>query len=480
MPDMAIVDLLTRPATELAELIRTGEVTSRELVDASLARIEAVDDRVNAFTTLDAERARATADGIGPGDERPFAGVPIAVKDLFAAVAGIRQSQGSDFFGDYTPNYDGHQVRRLKDAGFVVVGVTASPELGIVPTTEPRRFGPTRNPWDLDRTTGGSSGGTAAAVAAGMVPLGHGSDGGGSIRIPAACCGLVGLKPARGRVSRGPELGDSFLGVDGVLTRTVSETAALLDLLAGYETGDATWAPPPPEPFAAAAAREPRPLRIALALDPPIDVPLDATCATAARDAAELLSSLGHQVDEVLPEPWRVPELMDVFSALWAPLVDTGLVFGQLLAGREVSFDDVEPLTWEMHERARALSATDYLVAQTQLQAVSRQLIHFFDRYDVLLSPALAERPVPIGEIDTCSSEPWRDAFTRAAAFTPYTAMFNVTGQPAISLPLYHGDDGLPTAVHLVGPPADEGVLLSLGAQLEAAHPWAHRLPPLD
>ena len=236
-------DLLTRPALELGSLIRAGEISSRELVEASLRRIEELDEQVGAFTHVASEAALATAEKIEGGDPRPFAGVPIAVKDN-RAVNGMPITMCSDLFADVVPHHDSFLVRRFREAGFVIVGKTKLPEMGILPTTEPRRFGPARNPWDLGRTPGGSSGGSAAAVAAGMVPVAHGNDGGGSTRIPAACCGLVGLKAARGRVSVGPEAGDSFLVSDGVLTRTVADTAAVLDILAGYEPGDANWAPP--------------------------------------------------------------------------------------------------------------------------------------------------------------------------------------------------------------------------------------------
>src|SRR4051812_9064182 len=256
-------DLLRSPAAELGRLVRDGEVSARDLVEASLARIEAVDPVLNAYTAVDSEGALAAADLIGPGDERPFAGVPIAIKDLFAPVSGLPMVNGSELLGDYTPDYDYALVRRLREAGFVIVGKSSTPEFGIPPVTEPRRFGPTRNPWDPERTPGGSSGGAGAAVASGTVPVAHGSDGGGSIRIPAACCGLVGLKPARNRISRGPDLGEDFRVTDGVLTRTVGEPAQVLDLLAGYEPGDASAAPPPAEPFADAARREPGRLRVA-------------------------------------------------------------------------------------------------------------------------------------------------------------------------------------------------------------------------
>ncbi len=246
-------DLMFRGATELADMVRSGEISARELVANSLDRIEELNPSLNAFVQVDAERALQAAGEVGPGDERPFAGVPIAIKNN-RAVEGLRLTYGCSLMADNVSDYDHNIVRRLKQAGFVIVGTTTLPEYGILPVSEARLFGPTRNPWDLQRTPGGSSGGAAAAVASGMVPVAHGNDGGGSIRIPAACCGLVGLKPARGRISPAPDLGDSPLTIDGMLTRTVADTAAILDVLAGYETGDATWAPPPSEPFAAAAA----------------------------------------------------------------------------------------------------------------------------------------------------------------------------------------------------------------------------------
>ena len=356
-----MTELLRRSAVELAARVRTGELSARELVEASLRRIEALDPRINAFTFVAADEALHAADGIGPGDPRPFAGVPIAIKDN-RSVAGMPLTNGSDLFADVVGPSDEFCVRRLRDAGFVIVGKTALPEMGILPTTESRRHGPTANPWSTDRTPGGSSGGSAAAVAAGMVPIAHGNDGGGSIRIPAACCGLVGLKPARGRVSVGPTSGQSFLVCDGVLTRDVADTAAVLDVLAGYEPGDASWAPPPPGRYAELGGAEPGRLRIALVCNPVFEgATLDPVCESAARNAAALLQSLGHELEEVV-----------------APWSDAGLL----------------------------------------------------------------------------------SAFTRA--FGPD-----------------HGDDGLPTAVQLIGPPAGEEVVLRLAAQLERARPWAGREPAL-
>jgi amidase len=467
-------ELLVRPAVELAALVRGGEVTSRELTETALGRIDSLNGDINAFVHLDADGALAAAGAVGPGDDRPFAGVPIAVKDT-APVAGMPYTLGSDVFGDFVPLRDAFVVRRLRDAGFVIVGKTNLPEFGILPVTEPRRFGPTRNPWDPERTPGGSSGGAAAAVAAGMVPLAHGSDGGGSIRIPAACCGLVGLKPSRGRVSRGPEQGDDFLVQDGVLTRTVAETAALLDVLAGYEAGDATWAPPPAEPFAAAARREPGRLRIGVTTTAAIDAPLDPLCEQAVRDAAELLGSLGHEVEQV-EAPWAGQSLLEVFTLVFGTPIAMGLFFGAQVTGREPAAELVEPLSWTIWNGIRERNALEYLLARTQLGVFSRGIVALWNDYDVVMTPALAERPLRIGEIDACSDDPWED-FRRSGQFTPYTAIFNVTGQPAISLPLFHGEDGLPLSVQLAGRPAGEGELLALAAQLEAARPWAERRP---
>jgi amidase len=474
---VAANDLLTRSVTELAGLVREGEVTATELVDASLERIDAVNPELNAFVLVDDEGARAAAAEIGPGDPRPFAGVPIAIKDE-VPVAGLRLTLGSDIFGDFTPEHDSFVVRRLREAGFVIVGRTSMPEMGLLPITEPRRYGPTRNPWDTDRTPGGSSGGSASAVAGGLVPIGHARDGGGSIRIPAACCGLVGLKPSRGRISVGPEQGEHFLVTDGVVTRTVAETAALLDVLAGYEPGDASWAPPPPEPFAEAARREPQRLRIGVTTAPSVESELDPLHEQAVRDTAELLASLGHEVAEVRA-PWEGQDLLQVFTAVFGAHVSMGVFFGAAVTGREPSPDLVEPLTWHFYEHARSVDSISFLLGKGQLEAMTRAVVGgLWAEHDVVLMPILAQRPLRIGEIDPSGDDP-AEEFRKAGRFVPYGATFNITGQPAISLPLFHGDDGLPTAVQLVGAPAGEAVLLSLSAQLEAARPWADRRPPL-
>jgi amidase len=477
--------LLRRPATELAALIRAGELAAVELTQAALDRIAAVDGRVGAFVDVWADDALAAAARVQPGDDRPFAGVPTAVKNN-RAVAGRRLSSGSDFAGEHRPAHDHNVVRRMRDAGFVLLGATNLPEWGITPITHPRRFGPTRNPWDLERTAGGSSGGAAAAVAAGMVPVAHGNDGGGSIRIPAAACGLVGLKPHRGRVSLAPDLGWHLLVQDGMLTRTVGDAAATLDALAGAEPGDLAPPAPPTEPFAAAAARGgrgdvPR-LRVALVLDPPLDHDPSPADEAAARDAAALLARLGHDVEEV-SAPWRIPGLLDLFTASFGPGIASSIRATELRLCRAATPDDVEALSWALWERARATTAVDHLVFDARLHAVARTVLEWSASYDVIVTPTLATAPVPVGALDPDGPDPM-GGFADGARFSPYAAICNVTGVPAITLPLGVrpvGDEaaGMPVGVHLIGRPAGEAELLAVAAQVEAAAPWDDRVAPL-
>src|SRR4051812_370796 len=478
MPDTAAADLLFRPVHELAALVRSGELSARELVQASLDRIDQLNPTLNAFVDVFHEDALAEADRIGGDDPRPFAGVPIAIKNN-RAVEGRRLTFAAEFMGDFVAPYDHNVVRRLKDAGFVIVGTTTLPEWGILPTTETRRFGPTRNPWDQSRTSGGSSGGSATAVASGMVPIAHANDGGGSTRIPAACTGLVGLKPQRGRISLAPEVGHVFLVQDGVLTRTVRETAEVLDLLAGPSLGDMTWAPPPAEPFATTAGRAPKRLRIAMStLSPVPDAPVDPVAVQAVQDAARLLESLGHDVVEADP-PWSRPELSAVFTASFGPAVCTQIRLAEMIIGREATAQDMEPLSWALFGLCRSISSVDALLAEFQLHGVGRDLVTWVDQYDALLTPSLAEAPLPLGTLDPLDADDPMAAFTRSGAFTPFTPPCNISGQPAISLPLFEREDGLPLGVQLIGQPAGEGALLALAAELEEAHNWAGRRPDL-
>jgi len=472
---MASSDLMFTPVSDLAARVRGGELSARELVQASLDRIGSLDGELNAFIEVDAERALAAADGIQPGDMAPFAGVPIAIK-ANVPVEGLCMNFGSKFLQGHRPGHSAYLVRRLREAGFVVVGTTNLPEFGILPTTEPRHTGPTRNPWDTSRTPGGSSGGSAAAVSAGMVPIAHGNDGGGSIRIPAACTGLVGLKPSRGRVSRGPDLGDSFLASDGVLSRTVAETAQLLDVLAGYEVGDSTWAPRPAESYSSAVRRDPGRLRIAMTAANALDVDVDPECVRGMYQAGELLASLGHEVEETGPGLPGADSLR-LFVGVFGPAVALGISHGELLAGRPPEEDEIEPLSRAIRDLAERTSSVAYLGAVAQMQALARGLVAFFAGYDLLLTPALAERPLPIGECNGLGEKPMED-LARSGRFTPFTSLFNVTGQPAITIPVGFGEDNLPTSVQIVGKPLGEDTLLQVAAQMETARPWAHQRPP--
>ncbi len=461
------MELAFLSAVEQARLVRAGEISSTELVTTSLERIERLDPTLNAFVTVCADEALESARIVDttPGDA-PFRGVPIGIKDL-AATAGVRTTYSSRAYADYVPDFDLAVVRRLREAGFVIVGKTNTPEFGTVAFTESELNGATRNPWDTELTPGGSSGGAAAALAAGLVPAAHATDGGGSIRIPASCCGLFGLKPSRGRVSSAPFGSLEGLSTAGPLTRTVEDAAHLLDVLAGYEAGDPWWAPPPERPFAETTPEPPARLRVAVTSAPPIDVPVDPACVAAVEEAAALLSELGHHVEEGSPA-WHDPNLFDTFIEVWQTGPTLHPVDEALLT----------PLNRGLAESARASSAADYVRAVARLQMLARRIVAFWSEVDVVLTPTLALPPVPIG---------WQDAATgaieqllRNTEFTPFTAVANLSGLPAMSLPLHWSDVGLPIGVQAIGPPAGDALLLSLAAEIERARPWAERRPPVS
>ena len=472
-------DLMFKSAAEQAQLVRSGEVSARELVEESLAEIERLNGDLNAVVMLSAERALEEADAVQSGDARPLAGVPILIKDLGAVTEGIRTTAGMAALDEWIPSHDSATVRRLREAGAIVVGKTNLPELGILPVSEPDRFGPARNPWDTSRTPGGSSGGSAAAVAAGMVALAHGNDGGGSLRIPASCCGLVGLKPTRGRISWGPHASEVVSGfaTEGALARTVYDSALALDILAGYEPGDPYWAPPPSAPFVEAPAREPGSLRIAFVTDSPNGVPVDEECVTATRAAAALLESLGHQVQEV--EIQADEAYVENFVKVWIGGTEHGIRMYERATGQRIDVERLEPLTRQMYEIAQGVTATDFLDAFAWLQGYARQIVSMWGAIDVLLTPTLALPPIEIGWLRPKDGEPPIQMLMNSANWVPFTPVWNVTGQPAVSLPLHQSEAGLPIGVQLVGPPAGEELLLSLSAQLETALPWAERRPAL-
>jgi amidase len=465
-------------ATAQADLVRRKEVKPIELVDAAIARIERLNPRLNAVIDQWFDEAREAARGSLP--QGPFTGVPFLIKDLISAYAGKRLASGSRFFSDLVVPHDNELIQRYKRSGLVILGKTNTPELGIVPTTEPRLFGPTRNPWNPEYTTGGSSGGSAAAVASGMVPLAHGGDGGGSIRIPASCCGLFGLKPSRGRLPMGPDLGDIMHGlvIEHGLTRSVRDSAALLDVSDGPDVGAPYAAPPKARPYVQEVATAPGKLRIAYTTRTNTGVEVHPECLKAISDAIELLQRLGHTVVEASLEVPNEEMLAQTFMTIWSS--GTVLAIDKLagLMGREPTPDAFEPLTWALYEMGRQQNVSQYLLAHDAMQRYGRAFAGKFQDVDAWLLPVLAEPPVPLGTFDAPPDEPMMPLF-RAAAFTPFTPLANITGNPAMSVPFHWTPEGLPVGIQFVGRFGDEATLFRLAAQLEGARPWAQRRPPL-
>jgi amidase len=470
-------------ATAQADLVRAGEASPLELVDAAIERIEKLNGELNAVIHPLYEQARDAARGPLPGG--PFRGVPVLLKDLDGMLAGAPYHGGNRLLRalDYVPDTTSYLFQRLVQAGFVITGKTNAPEFGLMPVTEPAAHGPSRNPWHTDRSPGGSSGGSAAAVASGMVPVAHAGDGGGSIRIPASMCGLFGLKPSRGRVSLGPDEGESWGGLVArhVVARSVRDSAAVLDCIAGYMPGDPSTAPEPARPYRDEVGADPGRLRIGVRTHAPAALAAtDPECVAAAEDAARLLESLGHHVEVASPAALDETELMDQFSALMLSSLRAEVAELEHLAGRPVTADDVEPLTWFYYESAAAIDGGAYVRALAGAHRWSRRVAGWwFDGgYDLLLTPTLAEPPPEIGEVGPQLDNPYHGA-ARAVPFACYTAPFNVTGQPAVSVPTYFSASGLPIGVQLVAAPYREDVLLRIGAQIEAARPWRQHQPPI-
>ena len=465
-------------ALEQGALIRSGELSPVELTEHYLDRAErlpaAYVDGAFAYRDPDGARLRAReVAAVGPVGEgaSPLAGVPTAIKDL-NLTRGVPTAFGSPAFAGHVPEVSDSVTLSIEDAGMVSLGKTSTPEFGSPCYTEPEGRPAAVTPWDTSRMAGGSSGGAAAAVAAGLVPVAQGSDGGGSIRIPASCCGLVGLKPTRGRVSGFPVYGDPVgLAVSGPIARTVADAAALLDVLAGRRAGDPTWAPEPEGSFLAAAGREPGRLRIACFDDPVIaEVDLHPEVRLAYDRATALLSSLGHFVEDItVPIP---PEAVPVFETCWAVL--TALSTVPLSAEQQ---DTLRPLTRWLGERGAAVSGPELGLAIGQLRRHAAEALVALAPYDIVLTPTLAAPPLPVGAIRD-DADPAGD-FEAQKRFTPWTSAWNVTGMPAISLPLHQTTDGLPVGIMLAARPAEEELLLSLAAQVEAAAPWSDRRPPL-
>jgi amidase len=462
-------------ATELAALVRSGKASPAELVDEAIARVERLDPTINAVIHQRFDAARAEAQG--PLPDGPFRGVPFLVKDLGCEMAGEPHTLGNRALrdADVRASQDSYLYESIRGAGFVTLGRTNTPELGGTVTTEPEAFGPTRNPWNTDHSTGGSSGGSAAAVAAGMVPVAHASDGGGSIRVPASECGLVGLKPSRGRISQGPKTGEGWAGAttDGVVSRSVRDTAALLDVMSGRRVGDPYTATAPTRPFADEAGAEPDRLRIGLA-PTHRGVETDAECIAAVEAAGSLLESLGHDVELAQPSAFFDDEFSRHFVTIVAVATAVDFVDMGESIGRPIVEDDVEASNWLMGSIGRAITAADYIASVNWVHAWSRRMHAWWNDFDVLVSPVIAVPPPPIGWL----SDPELGT-ERLTSILQFTAQFNVSGQPAMSLPLHWSHDDLPIGVQFVGPIDDEALLIRLASQLESAAPWADRLPPL-
>jgi amidase len=464
-------DYMWLDATAQADLVRRREVKPTELVEAALARIEALNPQLNAVVTpIDPRPAQADA---------PFAGVPFLVKDLAIEVAGTRFTEGSRWLADNVSTDDQELALRYRRSGLVIIGKTNTCEFGLSPTVEPALFGPTRNPWDPSRSTGGSSGGSAAAVAAGLVPMAHANDLGGSIRYPAAWCGLFGLKPTRARVPIGPEYGDVVSGYasEHVVTRSVRDSAALLDAVSGPALGDPYSAPPPRRPFLAEVGAPPGRLRIALSTRPRGGQHVNPAWSSAAEQTAKLLEQLGHTVEEASPDGLDDPEYEPSLGTVYRG--GTGWILGYWCRriGRPPADGEIEPQTRAYWESSRHVTAVDYLLGIEALQRISRKVAAWFETYDAWLTPTLGAGPAPLGELVGTEYDPLRGSRNAGKYLTFDGELANVTGNPAMSVPVGLDPDGLPIGIHVLGRSGDEATLLRLAALLEDAMPWTQLHP---
>ncbi len=470
-------DYESHDALGLAELVTKGDATPVELVDAAIDRIEARNAAINAVTVRQFETARKQASNPDKLPDGPFRGVPYMLKDLGYEEAGVNCTHGSRAYKDLVASVDIEMVARLKAAGLIIVGRTSSPEGGLCGTTEPILHGPCRNPWNTTRTPGGSSGGSGAVVAAGIVPAASASDGGGSIRIPASCCGLFGLKPTRSRVSGAPLSGDGWNGLatKHALTRSVRDSAALLDVVAGYVPGDPYPAPPAPESFLGEVGKPPGTLRIAVSTRPLYDAEPASDCVDAVDDAAKLCEELGHSIETGDP-PIDRPGLAEAFITILAANVAASHVVMRNYLGREPDDRDVEPWSLTLAELGRDTSAGDVARCIHFMHTESRKVATFHETYDLHLTPTLAKPPIEIGELSMQFGD--MEAFmARARAFSPYTRLANMTGQPSMSVPLYWNAENLPVGAMFTSRFGDEAMLIRLAAQLEEARPWFDRRP---
>jgi amidase len=463
----------------LAELVRDKKIKASELVEEAIVRVERHDETLNAVVHEAFEIGRGAAKAVDDGEQGgPFAGVPFLLKDVAAICAGLPVQFGSRFLEGFVPPFDDELVRRYKAAGTCILGSTNAPEFGLLPVTEPLAYGPCCNPWNPAHSTGGSSGGAAAAVAAGIVPMAHANDGGGSIRIPAACCGLVGMKPTRARISQGPFVGEALGGLVNhhVVSRTVRDSAAMLDATAGPMPGDPQTAPAPEGSFLAAAMKPPGSLRIAFRRTDLEGKAIDPEVADAAAATAQALRDLGHEVEEASPEGISEEAIAGSFLVLWSTGAVSEVEMFARLTDKAIDWDLFEPTTRAFYEEGQRYSATDYVEAWDTMQSLGRQFGRFFESHDVLLTPTMAAPPVKLGTFDVRRTD--IDAlYTEMISYIPYTPLFNGTGQPAVSLPLQQSSSGLPIGMMFVGRFGGEEMLYSLAGQLEEALPWKERRP---
>ena len=464
-------------ATAQAELVRRGEVSPAELVQEAIARIEAVNPKLDAVIRTRFDEARTEAAGELP--DGPFRGVLILLKDLGCTVAGEKTAFGIGPLRDVAFPFTSYLAEHFRAAGFVPLGRTNVPELGTTVTTEPMSFPPARNPWNPDHSTGGSSGGSAAAVAAGLVPVAHANDGGGSIRIPASECGLVGLKPTRGRVSQGPLIGEAWAGstIDGAVTRTVRDAAGILDVISKPMPGDPYYAPPLPRPLVREVGADPGRLRIGWLDRPGLEGYLDdPECRAAVAGAARLLESLGHHVEESAPAAMYEQEIIGHFNTVIAADTEATMRAFEMLVGRPIGEDEIEPRNAAYRRAGKALGAVAYLQSRSWLEMWARRMADWWTGHDLLLTPTVGAPPPELGWFTAAGPE---KEGARITSFIPYTAQFNMTGQPAVSLPLHWTPGGLPVGVQLVAAYGREDLLVRVASQLEQAAPWSDRHPPI-
>jgi amidase len=472
-----VTDATWLDATAQAELVRSGDVSPADLVEAAITRIEVLNPQLDAVIRTRFDAARAQAAGVLP--DGPFRGVPILLKDLGCFVAGEPTAFGLGPLRELPWPVTSYLADQFQAAGFVRLGRTNVPELGTTVTTEPRSFPPARNPWDPGHSTGGSSGGSAAAVASGMVAVAHASDGGGSIRIPASECGLVGLKPTRGRVSQGPLIGEAWAGgvTDGAVTRTVRDAAGVLDVISARMPGEPYYAPPLPRPLRQEVGTDPGRLRIGLIGRPGTEMALDdAECRKAVAGAGRLLESLGHHVEESIPDGMFEPEFASYFNTIIAGDSEAAFQAFEGLLGRPIADSEIEPRNAFYRRVGRELTAVAYLQAREWLGMWVRRVANWWTGHDLLLTPTLGAPPPELGWFTADGPE---HEGQRIASFIPYTAQFNMTGQPAVSLPLHWTPGGLPVGVQLVAAYGREDLLVKVASQLEQAAPWAGRHPQL-